>query len=566
MKKTDYIDLIDKTLDAYSTEHILRYFSEVKEKGITEHGFPRLTANIGILIANGKRKSLISLFVEMMDYCCEFFTKGIKAANDFSVKEIVFALLELESSDVIPSEKTDAWRSLLSKIDNRKCYTQYAKTPDDVIYNWACFSGVSEQLRKFAGIASDPEFIDNQMASQLWLFDENGMYRDPHEPMVYDLVTRGLYCVALHFGYDGPYAGKMDELLRRAGLLTLKMQSVTGEVPYGGRSAQFLHNEAHLALIFEYEATRYQKEGNTALASEFKSRADLAVGNIRSWLAEPTIRHIKNRYPLDSKFGCEEYAYFDKYMITLASFLYVARCFADDSILPVAQPRTPYTFLTTDRFHKLFLSAGDYFAELDFDADFHYDANGFGRLHRAGAPSAICISTPCTVNPNYKIQAENPTPLSIAHGVLRGDKWSFATLGNSNGGTVNTNSISTDYRIISHTATESSANAKIATRVGGNNTVVGSYTLSGDGLSVALSGDGRIGLLLPAFDFDGEEHTKINLANDRLTVSYRGYTCEYTTDGIITKLDTVSENRNGRYLAFVAQGDDTLSVKVKIYE
>ena len=72
MKKRDYIDLIDKTLDAYSTEHILRYFSEVKEKGITEHGFPRLTANLGILIANGKRDSLIPLFCESVNTYSDF--------------------------------------------------------------------------------------------------------------------------------------------------------------------------------------------------------------------------------------------------------------------------------------------------------------------------------------------------------------------------------------------------------------------------------------------------------------------------------------------------------------
>ena len=221
MKKEKYIELMDKTLDAYTTEHIVRYFSDVKRDGITEHGFPRLTANIGILIAKGRRRTLLPLFTEMMDYCCEFFTKGIKAANDFSVKEIIFCLLELEAANIFPKEKTDEWRDLLAKIDNRKCYTQYAKTPDDIIYNWACFTGVSEQLRKYAGIADDSEFIDDQMASQLKFFDENGMYRDPHEPMVYDLVTRGLYAAALCFGYNGKYAEKMDSLLRQAGLMTL---------------------------------------------------------------------------------------------------------------------------------------------------------------------------------------------------------------------------------------------------------------------------------------------------------------------------------------------------------
>ena len=50
------IDLMEKALSAYTDEHIQRYFNDVKENGLTEHGFPRLTANIGILIAHGRRK------------------------------------------------------------------------------------------------------------------------------------------------------------------------------------------------------------------------------------------------------------------------------------------------------------------------------------------------------------------------------------------------------------------------------------------------------------------------------------------------------------------------------
>ena len=44
--KEKYLVLMEKTLSAYSSEHILRYFQQVKTNGLTEHGFPRLTANI----------------------------------------------------------------------------------------------------------------------------------------------------------------------------------------------------------------------------------------------------------------------------------------------------------------------------------------------------------------------------------------------------------------------------------------------------------------------------------------------------------------------------------------
>ena len=62
MKKEYYLELMEKTLSAYSTEHIKTYFNQVKTEGLKEHGFPRLTANIGIMIAHGKRKDRHSLF------------------------------------------------------------------------------------------------------------------------------------------------------------------------------------------------------------------------------------------------------------------------------------------------------------------------------------------------------------------------------------------------------------------------------------------------------------------------------------------------------------------------
>ena len=69
--KEKYLDLMEKALSAYSHEHILRYYNDVKKNGLTEHGFPRLTANIGILIAHGRRRDLLPLFMDMIEVCCD---------------------------------------------------------------------------------------------------------------------------------------------------------------------------------------------------------------------------------------------------------------------------------------------------------------------------------------------------------------------------------------------------------------------------------------------------------------------------------------------------------------
>ena len=104
--KEKYIELMEKALSAYSDEHILRYFNDVKEKGLTEHGFPRLTVNIGILISHGRRRDLLPIFLEMMEFCCKTIPH-VKAANDFSVREIVCCLLEIEQSRTVSKEEIE---------------------------------------------------------------------------------------------------------------------------------------------------------------------------------------------------------------------------------------------------------------------------------------------------------------------------------------------------------------------------------------------------------------------------------------------------------------------------
>ena len=427
--KEKYISLMETTLEAYSYEHIERYFNDVKTNGLREHGFPRLTANIGILIAHGRKRELLPIFMEMMDFCCETIPK-VKAANDFSVKEIIFCIMELEGKNIVSEDDIKRWKDCLKTIDPTTCYNQYAKKPTDKLFNWALFTAVSEHMRTYIGLCDSREFVDIQIPTQLHWLDENGMYQDDENfpPMVYDLVPRGLFAILLRFGYNGKYRAEIDECLRKTGLLTLKMQSVSGEIPYGGRSAQFPHNEAHLLVTFEYEAARYAKEGNCELAGEFKYASRKALENIEYWLSKRPIRHIKNRFPTETKYGCENYAYFDKYMITTASFLYAAYLICDESISEkVIDRKIPYTAKTSDRFNKVFLNAGGYFLEFDKRADMHYDASGLGRIHKEGAPSTVCMSSPCTKTPNYKIDKSDAVDLSLAVGCFIGDRYVFAT-------------------------------------------------------------------------------------------------------------------------------------------
>ena len=70
--KSKYLDVVEMAVGAYSPDHIASYLKDIREKGIQEHGFPRLTSNLGLLIAAGRRTSPEdkAIFKEMMDECC----------------------------------------------------------------------------------------------------------------------------------------------------------------------------------------------------------------------------------------------------------------------------------------------------------------------------------------------------------------------------------------------------------------------------------------------------------------------------------------------------------------
>ena len=380
--KERYINLMEKALSAYTDEHILRYFNEVKTNGLKEHGFPRLTANIGILIAHGRRKDLLPTFIEMMSVCCKMFLRPyVQAANEFSVREVICCIAELEAAGVVDEDIIKAWKCDLAAIEPSKCYNSYEKALANNTRNWALFLSVSELFRQNAGLTEPSELIDSILSYQMQWFDENGMYQDNkyavnHQPIMYDIATRGLCCLLLGFGYNGKYRDEIDGYVKKAALMSLQMQSPIGEIPFGGRSNQYLLCEGWQAQIFEFEANRYAAEGDIKTAAIFKRAAVRSVEVCEKWISLSPISHVKNRFPAENRIGCEGYGYFDKYMITVASNFYVAYLMCNEDI-PVAEDidRTPYAFEISDYFHKFFLGSADYQLEFDLNADPHYDAN-----------------------------------------------------------------------------------------------------------------------------------------------------------------------------------------------
>lgn len=560
MKRLEYIDLIEKLICAYSEKQIEEYIGQVEQRGVWEHGFPRLGANIGILLAHGRQLHLKAYFRRIMELCCRDIPipsqQPERRGNDFSVKELCWCLLELEKTDLISPVDISRWKKALAAVEPKLCYRMVAPEPAVRVDNWAAFNAASEQIRNYMGLADTSGYIDNQIASQMFSFEENGMYRDPHEPMVYDTVTRLQLANSLYFGYHGKHRAQLEMHLRKSAKLSLLMQSVTGELPFGGRSNNFLHNEAHLAAIFEYEALCSKRDGDWETAGACKAAARLAVENIKKWLQENPDHHIKNYYPIYSMEGCEKYAYYDKYMVTAASMLYNAYLFADDDIPETqcpAESNESHVWQTGSWFHKLFCKQDDLFLEMELKANSEYDASGIGRIHRRGAPSALCLSLSVSQTPKYKTEQPNPCPMSICAGTYC-DGWQYAW------------DESSTYCVTSFAAVQGKAEATWEIALENGEELQQSCVLSDHMVTIRTEGQGKVCLLLPAFAFDGANNTEIATERNKLSVLYQNWCCTYETDGKITSLDRICQNRNGKYALYQAEGEGVVTVYIHICE
>ncbi|MBR5459300.1 MAG: hypothetical protein IKV53_00390 [Clostridia bacterium] len=527
-----YLDIMERALSAYDDERIADFIDRVKRDGLTEHGFPRIAANIGILMANGRCERYFPVFCEIMDLCTEYFLK-VKAANEFSVREVVCSLALLEKRGRCPKELIEKWRERIAKINPWDCYMMIARDLETHIGNWALFGAVSEYVRlRWCGLEIN-DFVESQLANQIRFVDENGMYMDPNCPMVYDLVPRMLFNSLLRFGYDGVHKRAIEDILDKGLDLELKMQSVNGEIAYGGRSSQFYHNEPLLTSIFEMEACRLAERGDFERASVCRAAAIKSAEYTRSCIFDGEFTHIKNYYDKDSFIGSEPYGYFDKYMITLASNLSFAYFFAREDIKPSVAvcEKGGYCVSTSDFFHKTFLNSNGYFLEFDTEADFHYDANGLGRVHKNGCPSQLCLSLPCPPKTDtIRLEWDNPRGMSLAvwcendGKILYGsEKYAKYTL------------LSSGDNFVEYLCDMKGV------------TVKARCSLSEGGVDITLEGKGRVGLVIPLFEFDGKNKVEHSFSTAGATVEYKDCLCRYTYDESVVSDEGVFCNRNGRY-------------------
>ena len=231
----------------------------------------------------------------------------------------------------------------------------------------------------------------------------------------------------------------------------------------------------------------------------------------------------------------------------------MAYIFSDDTIpLHDVVDKKKYIFCTPEPFHKVFCCFGDYFTETDTCADMHYDASGIGRIHKKGVPSSLCISSPFPQNSTYTLDIQNPSPLAICAGV---------TL---DGETLYAYDPDTTYQLVEKEVYDDCLFTKFTCTLKNGLSFNKTCTLSDSGVEIVIDGNENLELLFPVFDFDGKEHTEIQLSGKELILKYHGHECKFTASELISDKNEVYANRNGHYKKFAVSGKNKLSLKIEM--
>jgi len=559
----DYYDIIEICFDAYSIEEIISWLPKEYGGPIDDlQTFSRITGALGVLLSIGRKNELKELWYKLMDACVlTFYKERPYTTLDFAVKEFMFAYRAMKK--YVPKEKKEFWDKHLRKINPFLCYYCSVDNKNCAVYgNWGMYNMAGEYLREVEGLTDTTSYFEVHMPIQLQLFDQNGMYKDPHNPILYDTATRSNLQLILGNGYEGPFKDELDNNLQKAGIYSLFMQSASFEFPYGGRSNQYVFNETYVASIYEYEAMRYKKLGNLQLAGMFKRAARLSILSIKRWIKDLDYpRHIKNFFGKDSKYGTESYGYYKKYMMSCGSFMYIACQFCDDDIKEVITPAElgGYIIKTSTDFHKLFANCQSYSIEIDLKADFIYDSTGLGRVHKAGISTELGLSTPMSATHRYTT-TEGLLDKNISY--CAGSKNDFLCDYSHELTSIVYNQKASIYKV--------SFFVKYFDLTFTNYTSIEEqYTMTKDGITIISrlvgSKTDTIYYMLPILAYNGKDYTNIVTTSHSIKVNNKKEELVITTDGTIIKEKGLYGNRNGHYhLYYAIKIGDVITINIKL--
>ena len=151
-----------------------------------------------------------------------------------------------------------------------------------------------------------------------------------------------------------------------------------------------------------------------------------------------------------------------------------------------------------------------------------------------------------------KYDIENDEPFSIACGVKGEKEFVYAT------------DYDDHYQLIASEVKDDyvSATFKCELRDGTEFTQI--CKITNDGVEITAESCGTVSILIPALHFDGKEYSNISVTENSVCVDYKGSTCVYSTNGIVSGGEKIYANRNGHYKGFKTCAYGSVTLKISI--
>ena len=495
----------------------------------------RFVGAVGVCIWGGRCDDLIETCALSMDYCCEIMAGerppgGPFGGPEFYTKELMFAYFALAGK--VDEDRRRRWGKQLGSFDPWARYPSWRSWHDS---NFPIYAVCGEQLKTFAGLADSRDAIDAVLDNQFKLINPWGMYRDPHDPFTYDLTDRQQLGMLPHFGYQGRHSGWIDEATRRGALTQLLYTSVTGQMPYGGRSNQYHIMEAMAATVCELEARRY-KDTQPEYAAAFKRAGRLAANSLRSWILDHERPFItKNRFDAEQRHGDAGYdgSPYACYALLIASILGTAYQLADESIPegPAPTDRGGYVFQLWPSFHRTFATCGPYHLEIDNRGQAGHDATGLGRFHKRGIRPKTALSMSIPANSAVQMSIESAPDYAAIGPVV---KWGLkqARLAGMADSIYCQGIFAADLTVITETPERVAFSLRYSGDLIGAQAIIETYELTPDGLTIIPSVEaGELcEFVVPLLVTCGMVASLIERLDNGFRVTYEGAVYEVTVD------------------------------------
>ena len=334
-----------------------------------------------VAVKNG-RADLLEPAARAMDWATVSLAKSEAPQNheDFYAPVLAHALDVFEGQ--VAPERMARWRETLTFVP----WGTYTSGPGGGNWNVVALSG--EYLFFKAGLREDIQFVEQSLGAQGSHFQSPwGLYCEG--PMAYDHFPRLWAADMMAAGYNGAHAEDLGEMLRRASLTSLLIQSPTGELPVGHRSAHHQWNEAEQCVTYEIYAAKAQRQGDEALARAFKRAAHLALQSIGRW-QRPSgeLWIVKNRVDPARQHGYMGYSSHSQYNLLAMAMLSIAYGHAQ-ATEEVPEGPAPcdvggFVIQLGDFFHKVIANAGGFYVEVDWQGHPEFNPAGLLRIHRTG--------------------------------------------------------------------------------------------------------------------------------------------------------------------------------------